>query len=290
MYAVAGVSGHTGRAVADALIAGDEKIRVVVRDAKKGEPWKARGAEVAVAPLEDPQKLAAALKGVQGAYLLCPPNVGANDVLADRKKIVDSMVQAARESGVPHVVFLSSVAAHKDKEIGPIRTVRYAEKAFTDALIPATFLRAAYFIENLEGMIPGAQKDGVLPSVFPADQKFPMIAARDIARAAVRAFKDGPPKQSRILELSGPEDASNADVAKEMSKVLSREVKSVQIPEEQMLSGMKSFGFSDDLVNLYREFFSAMKKGQVTFEGGGVERVTGREKLGDSIRHLLQKS
>src|SRR5438270_255808 len=49
MYVIAGVSGNTGSIVANALLEQGKKVRVIVRDAKKGEPWKARGAEVAVA-------------------------------------------------------------------------------------------------------------------------------------------------------------------------------------------------------------------------------------------------
>ena len=45
MFAIAGVTGHTGRAAADALLSEGEKVRVVAREAAKGEPWRARGAE-----------------------------------------------------------------------------------------------------------------------------------------------------------------------------------------------------------------------------------------------------
>src|ERR1051325_5750281 len=38
MYVVAGVTGHTGGAVAEALLAQGEKVRVIVRDADRGEP------------------------------------------------------------------------------------------------------------------------------------------------------------------------------------------------------------------------------------------------------------
>ena len=49
MYAVAGVTGHTGKAVAETLQAKGQPVRVIVRDEAKGASWKARGAEIAVA-------------------------------------------------------------------------------------------------------------------------------------------------------------------------------------------------------------------------------------------------
>lgn len=38
MFVISGVSGNTGSIVADALLEQGKKVRVIVRDAKKGEP------------------------------------------------------------------------------------------------------------------------------------------------------------------------------------------------------------------------------------------------------------
>ena len=74
MFAVAGVSGRTGAATAEALLKQGQKVRVLVRDEAQGEPWLRRHAEVAVLDLTDSEALAAALKGLSGAYLLLPTN------------------------------------------------------------------------------------------------------------------------------------------------------------------------------------------------------------------------
>ena len=81
-YVVAGVSGNTGRVAAQVLLDAGERVRVVVRDAAKGEAWRAKGAEVAVADLGDASALAAALSGAKGAYLLLPPNMASGDFRA----------------------------------------------------------------------------------------------------------------------------------------------------------------------------------------------------------------
>src|SRR5437016_5265158 len=72
MYVVAGVSGNTGKVVAETLLSQKKPVRVIVRDAAKGAAWKARGAEVAVAELDDVPALTKALAGAEGAYLLLP--------------------------------------------------------------------------------------------------------------------------------------------------------------------------------------------------------------------------
>ena len=73
MYAITGITGQVGGAVARSLLATGQPVRAVVRDAAKGEAWKARGCEVAVADVAEPAALTAALQGVEAAFLLIPP-------------------------------------------------------------------------------------------------------------------------------------------------------------------------------------------------------------------------
>ncbi|MDF2694850.1 MAG: hypothetical protein K0S65_3233, partial [Labilithrix sp.] len=112
MFVVAGVTGKTGAVVADTLLAAGKKVRVLVRDAGKGAPWKAKGAEVhVVGSLDDEAAVAAALEGAEGAYLLSPPDTRAKDFLAERRTTLDAIAAAVDRARVPHVVFLSSVGA-----------------------------------------------------------------------------------------------------------------------------------------------------------------------------------
>src|SRR6185369_8931392 len=108
MYVVAGVSGQTGRAAAESLLERGRRIRVLVRDAGKGEEWRSRGAEVAVTSLDDPAALARALSGAEGAYLLVPPVYHVADVLGPQRARAQAIADAVRSSGIPHVVLLSS--------------------------------------------------------------------------------------------------------------------------------------------------------------------------------------
>ncbi|HWL85044.1 MAG TPA: NmrA family NAD(P)-binding protein, partial [Polyangiaceae bacterium] len=70
MFVIAGVTGNTGSVVAETLLARGEMVRVIVREAAKGASFAARGAEVAVASLDDSAALSKALAGAKGAYLL----------------------------------------------------------------------------------------------------------------------------------------------------------------------------------------------------------------------------
>src|SRR5260221_13461433 len=99
-FVVAGVSGNTGKIVAESLLAQKRAVKVVVRDAAKGEPWKAKGAEVAVADLADAAALGRALEGAEGAYLLIPPSFVEPNFRAYQDRIAAAIAQAVRTSKV----------------------------------------------------------------------------------------------------------------------------------------------------------------------------------------------
>src|SRR5688500_7630889 len=128
MYAIAGASGHTGSVVADTLLAQGKPVRVIVRDAAKGEAWRAKGAEVAVASLDDAAALAKAFAGVQGAYVLLPPQVTSTEPLAVYARTTAAIASAVRAANVPHVVLLSSIGAQHAAGNGPIKVLYLAER------------------------------------------------------------------------------------------------------------------------------------------------------------------
>ena len=88
---------------------GGTRVRVIVRDAKKGDSFRARGTEVAVADLGDAKALEQAFAGASGLYVLIPPALGADDMRAEQTTQIDAVAAAVRAAKVPHVVLLSSV-------------------------------------------------------------------------------------------------------------------------------------------------------------------------------------
>lgn len=265
-YVVAGVSGNTGSVAAETLLAAGEKVRVVVRDAKKGEAWRAKGAEVAVADLTDVPALTAALRGAKGAYLLVPPNNTADDFAAYQHGVIDALVAATRASGIPHVVLLSSIAAQHPSGTGPIAALHRAEADL--GAIPGTALtalRAGYFMENLGGNF-GMLDQGLVGSFVPQDLPIDMIATVDIGRTAAAALREGP-AQAGVIELGGPARTMR-DVAAVLSAALGRTLSVAEAPVSAMAPTLISFGFNPSLAARYAEMTQAMIDGRITFEGG----------------------
>lgn len=285
MFAVAGVSGHTGKVVAETLLAQNKPVRVIVRDAPKGEEWKKRGAEVAVADLDDADALTMALRGATGAYLLLPPMMSSTNVRGDNARKIAAIAKAVEGSGVKHVVFLSSIASQHDAGTGPILSTHDAEVALSKLRADVTFLRAPFFMENLAGSLYALDK-GELPTFLQLDKPFPMVATQDIGTTAAKLLLEGGHGKS-VVELHGPREYSQKDIATALSKITDKTVTALQGPEDAMVPALTAGGLNAHWAALYQEMTHGMNTGHLGFEGGKVRTAKGTTDVDVVLRRLI---
>ncbi len=149
--------------------------------------------------------------------------------------------------------------------------------------IPHTFVRAAYFQENWDGMLPVAAQDGVLPQMLgDAERAIPMVATKDIGRTAAKALLEGP---KGVIELEGPERYSPADAAAAAGELLGKDVTTVDVPFEAQEAQLRSFGISANVAALFREMNEGIARGHVDFEGGATH-VRGEQPLKATLASL----
>jgi len=286
MFAIAGVSGQTGSAVATKLLAAGEKVRVIVRREEAGAEWKARGAEVAVADLADAAALTAALRGTSAAYLLNPPSYQDADPVARATAVGRAIAHAVDASGIGRAVVLSAVSAHLAAGNGIIATNHALEHALAGVKTPTASVRAQYFFENWAHVLQPVKDAGMLPTFLgPIDHRFPMVAVADIADQIVALLR-GPSWQGRrVVELSSFE-ASPAEVAKAFGAALDRSVDPLVVPREQWSGILAGNGFSQASVAAFVEMYDGINAGVVAPESGR-ESVRGRTSLQQAAAALV---
>jgi uncharacterized protein YbjT (DUF2867 family) len=286
MYLVAGVSGKTGAAAATALLEKKEPVRVLVRSEDKGRSWREKGAEVAVASLDDVSGLARALQGVKGAYLLVPPDLTSTDYLARGRRFLGAMTEALGSARVPHVVFLSSIGAQLAKGTGPVVILHEGESRLAGLRATrVTFVRASYFMENIGSLASVARSQGVLPCLFDPNRRIAMIATEDIGRTAARALLE-PPAHKEIIELEALQESSYADAARILARHLGRPVEAVRVPDEGVVPTLVQSGFSDQMAGLFKEMAHALDTGTMRFGGGDARHVRGPTTLESVLAKL----
>ena len=285
MFVVLGATGNTGSVVVETLLSKKQPVRVIVRSADKGAGWKAKGADVAVASLDDVPALTKALEGAKGVYLLVPPNYGAEAWLADQRQRMDRAAEAVQKSGVEHVVLLSSVGGHLHGGTGPIRAASYGEYALGCHAKRLTILRPCYFMDNWAPVIGAAKAQGVLPTFIAPPAKIPMISTKDIGRiGAERLMTGGYGKQ--IVEMAGPAEYSPDQAATALSEILGKTVTAQHAPLSAVVPTFKSFGFSDEAARLFEEMYTAFSKGAIGYEHPD-KLVRGTVTLDDALRTMV---
>lgn len=286
MFVVTGVTGNTGRAVASILLAHRMPVRVLLRDPAKGAPWTAKGAQVVVGSLEDAASLARALAGASGAYVLIPPRYSEDDLIGSQRRVVNAIAQAVRESGIPHLVLLSSLGAQHAEGTGPVRSLHYAEGAVASAAKAMTILRAAYFLENWVPVLGEAKAKGVLLSFLKPGQSIPMVATRDIGRAAADALMD-PSSGRRVVELVGPAEWTPEEVADSLAARLGRAIRVEGLPAEAIVPAFMAAGMSRATAELFVEMYAAIHGGRLALEGEGNILRFGTLRPGEALAPFL---
>ncbi len=251
MYTITGATGHTGRMVAELLLSKGEKVRAVGRSAEKLQPLVDKGAESVVADLMDTAAMTKAFKGAKAVYLMTPPNPTVDNIREFQNKIGESLARAVKNSGVKHVVNLSSMGAHISKGTGIILGL-YDQEQRLNKLdgVNVIHLRPTFFLENNFMQIDIIKNSGIMGYATKPDLPMPQIATKDIAEYAVdRLLKlDFDGKSSR--ELFGAEEVTMNEMATIIGKAIGKEdLKFVQFSYEDTKKAMMGMGISEDVAD-----------------------------------------
>lgn len=284
MYVITGIGGNTGSAAAAALLAEGNSVRALVRNAGRAAAWRARGVELIEGDVTDPDSLARAFQGADGAYAMIPADPHGPDPVAFYRVAAEAIRRAAAAAALPRLVLLSSEAAHLTSGTGPIIGAHHAEAILTDATPRTVFLRPSFFQENWRPVFGLAREQGIMPSMLqPLDAARSQVATADIGEEVARLLSEaGPPA---IVELAGPADASAADAAAAMARALGREVTPVPVPREAWTETLVAAGLGRPYAALLCEMYDGINAGHV--RSGEGERRHGRRTLDETVRDWL---
>jgi len=263
MFVITGVTGHTGRVVAKALLTKGEKVRVVGRNADRLKEFVAAGAEPFTADLSDAGSVTKAFAGAKAAFVMIPPNPSSPDVLGFQKCVADAIMLGLRSSSVTHAVVLSSIGADKADKTGPVIGLHYLEERLNEiGGLNVLHLRAGYFMENTLPQAGIIRTAGMVVGPLRADLKLPMIATRDIGAAAADALLRLNFRQKQTHELLGQRDVTYEEVAKIIGKAITKpNLHYTQAPDEQVRAAFIQLGMSSNMADLLLEMSGSLNSG-----------------------------
>ena len=284
MFAVTGITGKVGGATARALLAAGLPVRAVLRDASKAAYWAERGCEVAIAEMEDAEALGAAFKGARGVFILPPSCFDPKPGFPEARAVIDAVARALETASPDRAVCLSTVGAHSSRpNLLSQRTL--IEQELYRANMPVTFLRPAWFMENVAWDIAGAKADGMLHSFLqPLDRAIPMVATADIGRVAAELLQQDWVGK-RVVELEGPEPISPRMIAATLAQALGRPVVAQTVPRDTWESLFRRQGMSHPVPRI--QMLDGFNDGWLAFERTHGNVLKGIVQLDEVVRDLI---
>lgn len=265
MLLITGGTGNVGRTVVRQLRETSAPLRVLVRGEDDRRPLA--GVDIVTGDLTYPQSLEPAFDGVERAFLL-PANA------PTQLQMERNFIEAARRSGVRHVVKLSVIGADPEADSAILAAHGASERLLAESGLPHTILRPNYFMQNLLALAGAMRAQGVLAMPF-NDATVGMIDVRDIAAVAVKALTETG-HEGRTYALTGPESVSFAKVARRISPVIGREVSYQNIGVDDLRRALLGFDMTEWYAEALSKLMGRVGAGDYALVTNTVVEVTGR--------------
>jgi uncharacterized protein YbjT (DUF2867 family) len=229
---IAGATSSPGRRVLDSLLARGQKVRVLVRSEADAKAFATRGADVVRGDVRDPEKVAAACRGVTTVISMigrhfAETRAGLWAVDAEGN---EALVEGARAAGVRRFVLLSALFADRDYPPVLLAAKRRAEGAVIASKMAYAIVRPSTFTVGASSLVgyvgPTIERWGI--AVVPDTKPISFVALEDVSDAVTLAALDTHP--GRIVDLGGSEAITMKQGARRVAALLGKRVWVVHLP------------------------------------------------------------
>lgn len=217
MILVVGATGTLGGRITRRLLAQGKDVQILVREnspsaelaqmgmATSAESLVAAGAEQVTGDLTDRASLDAACAGVEAVITTATTNKRGGDPEAVDLQGTRSLIDAARDAGVSHVIYTSAYGAAAGHDNPTLHIKGTCEEALVASGLTWTILRPALLYEVLVAMVIGipVQAGQPVTLVGEGQRRHSYISEADVAAFAVAAV-DNPAGQNARLDIGGP--------------------------------------------------------------------------------------
>jgi NAD(P)H dehydrogenase (quinone) len=227
--------------------------------------------EVRKGDFDDPATLDAAFRGGERLLIVSTDSL---DRPGHRFEQHRNAIEAAVRSGVKHVLYTSMVRATElDSPMILAQDHRLTESVLVESGVDYTILRNNWYAENLAGDIRHALMSGVLATAS-GEGKVGWITRHDCARAAAAALASEF-QGKRILDITGPEALSTAEVARILAQVSGKSVESSPVSSSVRKGIFEQLGLPGPVADVLVNSEEGMAQGWLDVAPGDFRSLVG---------------
>ncbi|WLR54488.1 SDR family oxidoreductase [Mesobacillus subterraneus] len=270
---VTGFNGKVGYEVAQKLKAKQIPMKCAVRNVERAREQHGSEFDFVALDFSKPVTFTKALEGVNGIFLMYPPG--------DRIEF-EAFLSQAKRKGVSHIVYLSV----KDVQFMPFIHHFKNEKLIKKAGVPYTFLRAGYFMQNLNDFLYKELKERKRIFVPAGKGRTSFVDARDIAEVAAIALSSPAEHRNKNYVITGNEALDFYEVVRIMSEVIGRKIEYSNPSVKEFKNYMTSLISDENFINVVVGIHIPTKLGLAKGIKDDFEKVTGRKPT--NIREFIE--
>ncbi len=276
---VTGASGQLGGQVATTLLDRGARVIAATRSPERLAHLSQRGAEIRRLDLDDPSTLEAAFLGIDRALLVSTDDL---ETPGKRLRQHSAAIAAAEKAGVRHLVYTS--APSPAPGLALLDDHFWTEQTLAASRLGWTILRNSLYADLLLGSLPQAIATGVYAAATgPGARNY--VTRSDAARAAAGALLDGF-EGRRLLDVTGPEALTGADIASIASDITGKPVTFAAIEPDALRAGLTGAGLPPGLVAALVQFDVDASEGRHTVTTEAVRALSGQAP--QSVRGFLE--
>lgn len=265
---ILGATGTVGSKISEILLNEGHEVTLIARHTEKLEKYHSQGAEIIAGTITDVEMLTSAFKNADSAFVLLPDNVMAEDTRAYQRKVTGKLIEAIENSGIKHIVNMSSLGAHMHEGNGIMGGTAEQEVRLNQLNdVNVLHIRSAYFMENFLRTIGLVKKMGFNGTAADGDHSIPMVATRDVAKIAAGHLANLDFSGKSVHAVMGPRDYTYRELTSIVGKAIGNpDLPYVQLPIEQVKQTFLSNGLSADFVDNLIEMGMAIKTGFMNYQ------------------------
>ena len=233
---ITGASGKTGRRVVAAIASKGGAVRAFIRRPEiEPELLRDGASEIALGDLSDAASLKRALDGVGQLIHICPPMHPNEDAIAK------TLIDLCGEMGTGRLVLYSVLHPLLTDVPHHARKLK-AEQYLVDSGVTYTILQPSRYMQHLTPIWKSVLATGVHNMPFSTTARFSVVDLSDLADACARVTTE-PGHEGATYQLAGPDALSQEDMARILTQVLGKPIRSEakslqQFRQEAQAAGM----------------------------------------------------
>lgn len=288
---ITGATGSLGSKVANLLKEKNEieNLAVLVRDEKNEltKQYMADGIDVRIGDYANFESLENAFKAIDVLYFVS----GGDDI--QRSTLHKNVVDAAKKTGVKHIVYTSAV--WKDEtEASTLASLvdshKQTENHIKASGITYTILKHNLYAEVIEMLIGDRNQLLKTKSIYlPTANGFVSFVPKDdYAEAEVNILLNLSAFENKVLEFNGSEQITFSEIAKKLAEIVNEPIHYISPEKTEFEEQMKKFGLPSHIIEILTTFSSAIANGEFDQKSNDLEKVLGRKTT--SLTAFLQST